>query len=70
MDPLSHEVNPDQDCAYANRCCSSAPHHHLFGSELYWELNQCEPPQGECRRLIEVFSANKLVRTAIYANNV
>ena len=39
------------------------------GSELRWELNQCDPPQGEHRRLIEILSINKRIQTVTYRNN-
>lgn len=69
MDDLSHEGSLHQHPGNEHARCGPGSQVPSSGSELHWELKQCDPPQGERRRLIVILSITKRSPTVTYRNN-
>ena len=60
---MSADAFMDEECALDTLCEAEQ------GSELVQEQQQCEPPQGEKKRLMEILRIARRIRAVTYMNN-
>ena len=69
MDAFGHKANSNQNPGTVKAGCRAASQDPWSGSELRWEITQCDPPQGERWRLVEILSIKKHIQTLTYRND-